>query len=134
MESSPVGPDRVGDRARRGVDALGSTAIGFSGWFQDYPDPSDFLDVLFEAGYYQPGGYNLAGYKVPAVDTQLKSLRGQPLAQALPGYQKVQKQILADMPWVPLYNPVQYSFVNPCVTGMLVHPVWTYVYQDWKIK
>ncbi|WP_407543642.1 ABC transporter substrate-binding protein (plasmid) [Deinococcus radiomollis] len=76
------------------ITTPGSTAIGFSGWFQDYPDPSDFLDVLFEAGYYQPGGYNLAGYKVPAVDTQLKSLRGEPLAQALPGYQKVQKQRL----------------------------------------
>ena len=74
------------------------------------------------------------GRDVPAVDTQLKSLCGEPLAQALPGYQKVQKQILADMPWVPLYNPVQYSSVNPRVTGMLVHLVWTYVYQDWKIK
>jgi ABC-type transport system substrate-binding protein len=116
------------------ITTPGSAAIGFSGWFQDYPDPSDFLDVLFEAGYYQPGGFNLSGYKVPAVDTQLKTLRGQPLAQALPGYQKVQKQILQDNPWVPLYNPVQYSFVNPRITGMLVHPVWTYVYQDWNLK
>ena len=61
-------------------------------------------------------------------------MRGLPLAQALPGYQKAQKALLADFPWVPLYNPVQYDFANPRVTGVAVHPVWNYVYQDWGVK
>ena len=116
------------------ITTPGSTAIGISAWFQDYPDPSDFLDVLFESAYYQPGGFNLSGYKNPAFDAQLKKLRGLPLAQALPGYQKAQKALLADFPWVPLYNPVQYVFANPRVTGVAVHPVWNYVYQDWGVK
>lgn len=116
------------------ITTPGTTAIGISAWFQDYPDPSDFLDVLFESGYYQPGGFNLAGYKNPAVDAQLAKLRGLPLKQALPGYQQVQKQILADFPWVPLHNPAQYDFVNPRLTNVSVHPVWNYVYQDWNFK
>ncbi len=116
------------------ITTPGSTSIGISAWFQDYPDPSDFLDVLFEAAYIQPGGFNLAAYKNPAVDQQLEALRGQPLKQALPGYQKVQKQILADFPWVPLYNTVQYNFINPRLTQTDLHPVWNYVYQDWKVK
>ena len=116
------------------ITTPGSTAIGISAWFQDYPDPSDYLDVLFEAAYYQPGGFNLSGYKNPALDAQLRKLRGLPLAQALSGYQQAQKQVLADFPLVPMYNPVQYDFVNPRVTGVVVHPVWNYVYQDWGIK
>ncbi len=116
------------------ITTPGTTAIGVSAWFQDYPDPSDFTDVLFEAAYVQPGGFNLANYKNPAVDAQLVKLRGQPLKQAIPGYQKVQKEILADAPWVPLYNPIQYDFVNPRVTNVAVHPVWNYVYQDWQLK
>lgn len=116
------------------ITTPGATSIGISAWFQDYPDPSDFIDVLFEAAYIQPGGFNLANYKNPAVDQQLQALRGQPLKQALPGYQKVQKQILADFPWVPLYNPVQYNFINPRLTNTDLHPVWNYVYQDWKVK
>ena len=125
-------PGSPASASRRGTRTL--TSIGISAWFQDYPDPSDFLDVLFEAGYIQPGGFNLANYKNPAVDQQLQALRGQPLKQALPGYQKAQKQILADFPWVPLFNPVQYNFINPRLTGTDVHPVWAYVYQDWKVK
>ncbi|WP_420593863.1 ABC transporter substrate-binding protein [Deinococcus sp.] len=116
------------------ITTPGTTAIGVSAWFQDYPDPSDFLDVLFEAAYIQPGGFNLSAYKNPAVDKQLAGLRGLPLDQALPGYQKAQKEILADFPWVPLFNPVQYNFINPRLTNTDVHPVWAYVYQDWKIK
>ena len=116
------------------ITTPGSAAIGISAWFQDYPDPSDFLDVLFESAHYQPGGFNPSGYKNPAFDAQLKKLRGLPLAQALPGYQKAQKELLADFPWVPLYNPVQYDFANPRVTGVAVHPVWNHVYQDWGVK
>lgn len=116
------------------ITTPGTTALGISAWFQDYPDPSNFTDVLFKSSYYQPGGFNLAGYRNPSVDAQLAKLRGLPLKQALPGYQKVQKQILADAPWVPLYNPVQYNFINPRITNTNVHPVWSYVYQDWRLR
>ncbi|WP_293911908.1 ABC transporter substrate-binding protein [Deinococcus sp.] len=116
------------------ITTPGAVAIGLSNWSQDYPDPSDFLDVLFESGYYQPGGFNLSGYKNPDVDAQLAKLRGQPMDKAVAGYQKVQKQILADFAWAPLFNPVQYDFANPRVGGVAVHPVWNYVYQDWSVN
>lgn len=116
------------------ISTPGTTAIGLSAWYQAYPDPSNFLDVMFKTSYYTSGGWNVSGYLNPATDAQLTKLRGQPLNKALPGYQVVQKQILSQFSWIPLFNPVQYNFVNPRVTSVAVHPVWGYVYQDWGLQ
>lgn len=70
------------------ITTPGSAAIGISAWFQDYPDPSDFLDVLFESAHYQPGGFNPSGYKNPAFDAQLKKLRGCRLRRRCPAIRK----------------------------------------------
>ena len=116
------------------ISTPGTTAIGLSAWYQAYPDPSNFLDVMFKTSYYTSGGWNISGYLNPATDAQLTKLRGQALKAALPGYQAVQKQILSDFSWIPLFNPVQYNFVNPRVTNVAVHPVWGNVYQDWGLQ
>jgi ABC-type transport system substrate-binding protein len=116
------------------ISTPGTTAIGLSAWYQAYPDPSNFLDVMFKTSYYTSGGWNISGYLNPATDAQLTKLRGEPLKKALPGYQKVQKEILGAFSWIPLFNPVQYNFVNPRVTNVAIHPVWSYVYQDWGLK
>ncbi|MFC4455324.1 ABC transporter substrate-binding protein [Deinococcus sonorensis] len=116
------------------ISSPGTTAIGLSSWYQAYPDPSNFLDVMFKTGYYTSGGWNISGYLNPATDAQLTKLRGQPLKAALPGYQAVQKRILSDFTWIPLFNPVQYNFVNPRVKNVAIHPVWGYVYQDWGLQ
>ncbi len=131
---------KVGIKALPGAEYLktlstpGATALGISAWYQAYPDPSNFLDVMFKSSYYTSGGWNISGFKDPTVDADLTRLRSLPLKQAIPGYQKVQRQILKANSWVPLYNPVQYDFVNPRVTNVAVHPVWNYVFQDWQLK
>lgn len=107
----------------------GKSAIGVAGWYMDYPDPSDFLDVLFNSANIQPGSFALAEYKNPAFDKIMSEARVLPLDQAIPMYQKAQKMLLADYPWVPLYFPVQYKFVNPRVQGFSIDPVWTF---DWN--
>ncbi|WP_161880974.1 ABC transporter substrate-binding protein [Deinococcus alpinitundrae] len=112
----------------------GTTAIGLSGWFQAYPDASDFLPILFKSSQYAPGSWNLSGYKNKAVDTLLDQAQGVNLGASVTLYQKAQKMILADYPWVPLYYPVVYDFVNPKIQNFSHHPVWGFVYQDWNLK
>lgn len=112
----------------------GTTAIGLSGWYQAYPDASDFLPILFKSNQYAPGSWNLSGYKNKAVDTLLDQAQGVPLKASVPMYQKAQKMILADYPWVPLYHPVVYDFVNPKIQNFSHHPVWGFLYQDWDLK
>ena len=69
-----------------------------------------------------------------AVDTMLDQAQGLPLKASVAVYQKAQKQILSEYPWVPLFYPVQYDFVNPRITGFDHHPVWGFIYQNWKTK
>jgi ABC-type transport system substrate-binding protein len=55
-------------------------------------------------------------------------------SQRLALYQKIQKQILADNPIVPLFNDKKTYFRNPDIEGTSLHPVWYQVYQDWYRK
>jgi len=116
------------------ITTLKKAAIGFSGWYQDYPDPSDFLDVLFNSANVKQGSFNLSEYQNPAVDKLMNDAQGLPVKQALPMYQQAQKLILADYPWVPLYFPVEYKWANPSITNFTIDPVWTFVYADWGKK
>ncbi len=113
------------------ITSLGKAAIGYSAWYQDYPDPSDFLDVLFNSANVKQGSFNLAEYQNPDVDQLMNQAKGLPIDQALPMYQQAQKLILADHPWIPLYFPVEYKWANPSITNFTIDPVWTFVYADW---
>ena len=49
--------------------------IGLANWYQDYPAPSDFLQVLFSCAGYHPGSdasYNMSGFCDPAVDARMQ--------------------------------------------------------------
>lgn len=96
--------------------------LGFSDWFQDFPDPYDFLDVLLNGK--QIGANNVANYNNPTVNKELAqaaTMANGPDRDAL--YSKIQNEMLADAPWVPLYNPVEYSLVQPWVKGFYMSPV-----------
>jgi ABC-type transport system substrate-binding protein len=116
------------------ITTPGSTAIGLSAWFQDYPDPSDFLDVLFNSENIHPGAFTLSNYKNPEVDKLLDQARGLPIDKAVPLYQKAQRMIIDDAAWAPLYNPVAYKFASPRLKNLKLDPVWTFVYQDWDVE
>jgi ABC-type transport system substrate-binding protein len=113
--------------------ATGQTQTGMNGWSQDYPDPSNFLDVLFSSG--QIPANNFSYYSNPTVDKELdQAMSMEDQSQRLALYQKIQKQILADDPIVPLWNEKKTYFRNPDVKGIHFHPVWYQVYQDWYRK
>jgi ABC-type transport system substrate-binding protein len=109
------------------------TQTGILWWSQDYPDPQDFLDVLFNSN--QIGANNWGHYSNPTVDKELaQALSMEDQSQRLALYQKIQKQILGDNPIVPLFNDKKTYFRNPDLQGTELHPVWYQVYQDWYRK
>jgi oligopeptide transport system substrate-binding protein len=111
----------------------GQTQTGVLWWSQDYPDPQDFLDVLFNSN--QIGANNWGNYSNPTVDKELaQALSMENQSQRLALYQKIQKLILADNPIVPLWNDKKTYFRNPDIQGTNLHPVWYQVYQDWYRK
>ncbi len=110
----------------------GKIQIGFSTWSEDFPDPSDFLNILFNSDQIPTN--NQPQYSNPKVDKELN--RAQYMLdrkKRLALYQKIQKQILSAHPIVPLYFGVEYDFISPKVGGFYIHPVWHQVYADWYL-
>jgi len=91
-----------------------------SGWIADYPDPQDFLDVLFHSQSLD----NDTNYANPEVDRLLEEARvEQDPEKRIQIYQRVEEIILNDAPWVPLSHGVDYWLTKPYVKGMIYPPM-----------
>ena len=108
----------------------GKTQSGGGYWSQDFPDPSDFLDVLFNSK------------QIPANNQSHYTGSDEELAQALVEpdhqkrmemYQQIQKDILASNAVVPVYNGKSIYFVNPKLKGAPIDPVFYQTYQTWYL-
>jgi ABC-type transport system substrate-binding protein len=108
--------------------------LDYTAWFQDFPDPYDFLDVLLNGD--QIPANNWSNYNNPTVNKELGQAAVMPDGSARYAlYQKIQNQVLADAPWVPLYTPVQFAVVQPWVKGFYMGPVLQDPFQDiWVTK
>jgi peptide/nickel transport system substrate-binding protein/oligopeptide transport system substrate-binding protein len=99
------------------------TAELFSfGWEADFPDPENFLEVLFSKK--QRGANNDTFYYNPRVDALLA--RAAPISDLKRRYQlydEAEKIIVEDAPWVPLYNPVTYVIRQPWVHDYILNPM-----------
>ncbi|MCC7491034.1 MAG: ABC transporter substrate-binding protein [Fimbriimonadaceae bacterium] len=105
----------------------GQVAFSLNAWFQDYPDPSNFLDVLLNGEKITAeNSNNRAFYRNPAVDQLLNAARG--LAdpeRRLALYRAAERRIVADAPWIFCYYPARLVLVQPWVHGYRLHPVWS---------
>jgi len=91
------------------------------GWIADYPDPENFLDILF----YSDSSNNHTNYNNPAVDALLEQARvesDETLRFSI--YNEVEQTILDDAPWIPLwYSGERYLLVKPNVHDFLQTPL-----------
>ncbi|MGH8024964.1 MAG: ABC transporter substrate-binding protein, partial [Limisphaerales bacterium] len=107
------------------------TPCGIWGWYQDYPDPSDFLDVLFNGRYITDTDCNNeAFYNNPRVNAILD----QATASLNPGervrlFERAEDLIMRDAPWAPLDHEIIPVLFNPRVHGTQPHPVWLWRYE-----
>jgi len=101
------------------------------GWFEDYPDPSDFIDPILSCATAVNGAANAAYYCNKTVDAQAAAARGEvDPVKRLAEYQAVQKLIMADAPWVPAFYQDLYEMKSKRVGGFAIHPVWLYTLRD----
>jgi len=99
--------------------------IGWVGWFQDYPDPSDFIDPLFGCASTVQGGTNAAQYCNKAVDDLAATAKGMTDTSArLAAYQDIQNKIMADAPWAPFRHQEWVTLIGKRVGGLKLHAVW----------
>ncbi len=90
------------------------------GWCADYPDPQNFLDVLYHTG----SEFNISGYSNPAIDKLLEQA-GVELdpAKRIDLYNQAEKALLDDFAAAPIEYSVIDVLVKPRVQGYIQAPL-----------
>jgi len=92
------------------------------GWEADFPDPQNFLEVLFAKKQW--GDNNDTFYENPRIDALLAEAASvSDLHRRYALYDEAQRIIMADAPWVPLYHPVTYVIRQPWVNDYILNPM-----------
>ncbi len=110
----------------------GKVACGIYNWSQDYPDPSSFLDVLFNGDRITDQDCNnMAFYSNPEVNRRL-ALAGESLdpEERLRLYREIESLVMQDAPWVPLNHAQSQIICHPRLHGDVPHPVWGLRYEN----
>ncbi len=88
--------------------------LTLNGWIADYPDPENFLDVLFHSGSQA----NDSGYSNPEIDALLEKARvEQDSAKRLLMYQEIEQKLVDDAAVIPMWFGSQHQLVRPYVKG-----------------
>ena len=94
--------------------------IVMAGWCADYPDPQNFLDVLFHSESEE----NLGSYSNPQVDALLEQARTErDTAARLALYQQIEQLIVDDAADVWISHGLSRQLVKPYVHGYLLTPL-----------
>lgn len=109
-----------------------NAGIGLSDWYQDFPDPSDWIGPLFT----QPidGGANSSFYENPEVNTLYKDSASElDPTKRIDMFKQMQDIIMTDAPTAPLYQPLWNGMYGKTTGGYYIHPVWIFTFQEyWK--
>ncbi|MFQ5532493.1 MAG: ABC transporter substrate-binding protein [Candidatus Methylomirabilales bacterium] len=88
------------------------------GWLADYPDPENFLTVLFHSRNIGSKG-NLSRYANPKVDALLdRADQTMDVRERARLYQEAEKIIVADAPWIFLHYYSTDVLIQPWVKGL----------------
>ncbi len=91
------------------------------GWSADYPDPQDFLDILF----HSESTNNWGAYSNREVDSLLEKARVEPDQVArFQQYNVIEQLIVDDAPWVPLWHSTERKvLIKPQVKDYFLVPM-----------
>ncbi len=94
--------------------------IFISGWCADYPDPENFLDVLFHSRSTQ----NLSAYNNPKVDARLQDARIEAdVNERMAQYGQIEQLIVADAPVIFLSHGMSAVLVKPHLQNYVETPI-----------
>jgi peptide/nickel transport system substrate-binding protein len=89
--------------------------IGFADWFQDYPHPLDWFDVLLNGERItQTHNNNYSNFDDKSVNSQIDSLKKQPVLdnKANVRWATIDKEVMQQAAWAPFINRQFTDFFN----------------------
>lgn len=104
----------------------------FTGWNMDFPDPSNFLDILFHSrAIHEQDSENKAFYSNPELDRILDQARiERDRDRRLELYRRASRIIVDDAPWAFTSSDISMEMWQPYVRNYRPHPVWSNFYRD----
>jgi peptide/nickel transport system substrate-binding protein len=115
---------------QRASDSREHIQIGEFSWYQDFPAPSDFIVPLLTCHSFQPhdlANLNLSEFCDRHIDAEVtRALR---LGAKYPNaagilWARIDRDIVDQGPWVPLYNPNVLALLSQRVGNYQFHPFW----------
>jgi len=104
--------------------------VAYSAWYQDYPAPSDFLNVLLGCGSihaHSDASPNIAEFCDPSIQSQMTKAETMGVtnpAGANNIWAQVDHAVTDQAPWVDMFNPKQIDFLSKRVHGYQWNPQW----------
>ncbi|HUA77751.1 MAG TPA: ABC transporter substrate-binding protein [Acetobacteraceae bacterium] len=92
--------------------------IGVTDWYQDYPAPSDFLNVLYSCANFHPGSdtsINMPGFCDKSIDAEMQKAMTLSLTDAAGAnkiWAQVDRMVTDQSPTVTMFNPKHADFVS----------------------
>ncbi len=112
----------------------GALTAGSFGWWQDFPDPSDWIAPLFSKASAVEGGANASFWWSAKLERMFAEAqkRTDPVAR-IAKFSEMQDYIAKQAPYVPCYQPIQTTMCSQATGGFFLHPVYQLVpTQYWK--
>ncbi len=107
--------------------------IGFADWFQDYPHPLDWFDVLLNGDRItQTHNNNYANFDDTAVNSQIDSLKKEPVLDnaANARGRRSTRIVMQQAPWAPFINRqfTDFFYSNMDLTCYVNHVLYQFDY------
>ena len=114
--------------------------VAWSAWYQDYPAPSDFLNVLLGCGSIHPNSDaspNIAAFCDKGIQAKMDKALQTGVTDPEAANQlwaEVDHEVTDQAPWVDMYNPKQIDFLSSNVQGYQWSPQWYILYDQMWLK
>ena len=92
--------------------------ISVTDWYQDYPAPSDFINVLLSCGSFHPGSdasINISGFCDKTIDAQIQKNLMTAVTDpnaANAEWAVIDHELTDQAPWATMFTPKQLDFVS----------------------
>jgi ABC-type transport system substrate-binding protein len=98
--------------------------MGLTGWYQDYPDPSNFIDVLFNGNRITAvRNNNVSHYDNLEVNRLIEeTLVSMDPETRKQNWRRLDRMINADAPIVPYLHFTNHAFISSRLGGYIYHP------------
>jgi peptide/nickel transport system substrate-binding protein len=114
--------------------------IGLTDWYQDYPSPSDFLDVLLSCASFHPGSdasINMSGFCDPAIDARMQGAIATELTDpeaADRQWTEIDRTLTDLAPLTTLFQINKLDVVSPRVGHYKFSPLFHFIFSEAWVK